>query len=45
MKPNGLFLEEKKDANLVRATEHLYDKVLSTVHVNGSLGEWFRKTV
>ena len=32
-------------ANLVRTTEQLYDKVTSAVHMNGSMGEWFRTIV
>ena len=32
-------------ANLVRTTEQLYDKATSAVKMNGSIGEWFRKTV
>ena len=32
-------------ANLVRTTEHLYDKVTRAAHMNGSIGEWFRTTV
>ena len=32
------------NANLVRATEHLYDDALSAVQINGSTGEWFRTT-
>ena len=29
-------------ANLVRTIEQLYDKALSVVQINGSMGEWFR---
>ena len=32
------------NANLVRATEHLYNKVVSAVQMNGSAGEWFKTT-
>ena len=32
-------------ANLVRTTEQLYDKAISAVQMNGSIGEWFRTTV
>ena len=32
-------------ANLVRAIEQLYDKATSAVHINGSIGEWFRTTI
>ena len=32
-------------ANLVRTIEQLYDKATSAVHMNGSIGEWFRTTV
>ena len=32
-------------ANLVRVIEHLYNNVVSAVHMNGSIGEWFRTTV
>ena len=28
------------NANLAHATEHLYDKAISAVHVNGSREEW-----
>ena len=31
--------------NLVRAIEHLYDKVPSAVLMNGTQGEWFRTTI
>ena len=30
------------NANLVRATEHLYDKAKGVIQMNGSTGEWFR---
>ena len=33
------------NANLVRAVEHLYDNAISTVHMNGSIGNWFRTAV
>ena len=33
------------NANLVSAIEHLYDKAISAVQINGSTGEGFRKTV
>ena len=33
------------NANLVRAIEHLYDKAISAVQMNGSTGEWFRITL
>ena len=33
------------NANLVRATEHLYDNAISAVQMNDSTGEWFRTTV
>ena len=29
---------------LVRAIEQVYDNAISTVHMNGSTGEWFRTT-
>ena len=32
------------DANLVRATEHLYDDALSQLQINGCTGDWFRTT-
>ena len=32
-------------ANLVRTIEQLYDKAISAVQMNGSIGEWFRTTV
>ena len=32
-------------ANLVRTIEQLYDKATSAVQMNGSIGEWFSKTV
>ena len=32
-------------ANLVHTIEQLYDKATSAVQMNGSIGEWFRKTV
>ena len=32
-------------ANLVETIEQLNDKATSAVHVNGSIGEWFRTTV
>ena len=32
-------------ANLVRTIEQLYDKAISAVQLNGSIGEWFRTTV
>ena len=32
-------------ANLVRIIEQLYDKAISAVQINGSIGEWFRTTV
>ena len=32
------------NANLVRATEHLYDKAISAVQMNSNTGEWFRPT-
>ena len=32
-------------ANPVRTTEQPYDKAISAVQVNGSIGEWFRTTV
>ena len=32
-------------ANLVRTIEQLYDKAISAVQMNGSIGEWFRITV
>ena len=32
-------------ANLVRTIGQLYDKAVSTVQMNGSIGEWFRATV
>ena len=32
-------------ANLVRTIEQLYDKATSAVQMNGSIGEWFRRTV
>ena len=32
------------NANLVRATEHLYEKAISAVQMNDSTGEWFRTT-
>ena len=32
-------------ANLIRTTEQLYDKATSAVQMNGSIGEWFRKTI
>ena len=31
-------------ANLVRATEHLYDDALSALQIYGRTGEWFRTT-
>ena len=31
--------------NLVRPIEQLYDKAISAVQMNGSIGEWFRTTV
>ncbi|MEW8545680.1 MAG: reverse transcriptase domain-containing protein, partial [Candidatus Thiodiazotropha sp.] len=33
------------NANLVRAIEHLYDKAIGAVQLNGNTGEWFRTTV
>ena len=33
------------NANLVRVIKHLYDKAITTVQLNGSIGEWFRKKV
>ncbi|MEW8544384.1 MAG: reverse transcriptase domain-containing protein [Candidatus Thiodiazotropha sp.] len=33
------------NANLVRAIEHLYDKAISVVQLNGNTGERFRTTV
>ena len=33
------------NANLVHAIEHLYEKAISAVQMNGSTGEWFRTTV
>ena len=32
-------------ANLVRIAEQLYDRAISSDHMNGSMGEWFRTTV
>ena len=32
-------------ANLVRTIEQLYDKATSAVQMNGSIGEWMRRTV
>ncbi|MEW8547047.1 MAG: reverse transcriptase domain-containing protein, partial [Candidatus Thiodiazotropha sp.] len=32
------------NANLVRATKHLYDKAISAAQLNGNTGEWFRIT-
>ena len=32
-------------ANLVRTTEQLYDKTISAVQMNGSIGECYRTTV
>ena len=32
-------------ANLVHTIEQLYDKATSAVHMNGSIGEWFKTTV
>ena len=32
-------------ANLVRSTDQPYDKATSAVHINGSIGDWFRTTV
>ena len=32
-------------ANLIRATEQLYDKAIRAVQINGSMGERFRTTV
>ena len=32
-------------ANLVHTIEQLYDKATSAVHINGSIGKWFRTTV
>ena len=32
-------------ASLVSTTEQLYDMVPSAVHMNGSMGEWFRTKV
>ena len=32
-------------ANLVRIIEQFYDKATSAVQMNGSIGEWFRRTV
>ena len=32
-------------ANLVGIIEQLYDKATSAVQMNGSMGEWFRRTV
>ena len=32
-------------ANLVCTIEQLYDKATSAAQMNGSIGEWFRKTV
>ena len=32
-------------ANLVRDTEHLYDKTISAIEMNDSAGEWLRTIV
>ena len=32
-------------ANLVRTIQQLYDKATSAVHMNGSMGKWFRTIV
>ena len=32
------------NGNLVHVTEHLYDKAISDVQMNGSTGEWFKTT-
>ena len=33
------------NANLVRTIQHLYDKAISAVQMNGSTGDWFRTRV
>ena len=37
-------MQSNINANLARAIEHLYDKAISAVRINGSTGGWFRIT-
>ena len=40
----GNYAEVQYHANLVRASEHLYDYAISAVQMNVNMGEWFSKT-
>ena len=37
--------EVQHQRHLIRVIKHLYDKAISAVLFNGSIGVWFRKTV